>query len=148
MREYRTEDIIVYWYPEICSQPGVCTRTLPGVFSKNRRPWVDLSQATAEEIIHCIDRCPSGALRYALPEGSRVDPALARGPGSLDFAERDDSPVVLKSSGKGPMIVTGPLTVIKSGSDFVRKDSRIVLCGCGRSKNRPFCDGTHMEPEE
>ena len=148
MKEYQTEDLVVLWYPELCSHPGICTRLLPAVFDKERRPWIDLSRAEALDIINCIDRCPSGALRYTLPAGSKIDPALAKGPGSLDFAETDESPVVLKASASGPMIVTGPLTVVEWDGSFVRRESRTVLCGCGKTQNRPFCDGAHLNRDE
>jgi uncharacterized Fe-S cluster protein YjdI len=34
------------------------------VFDPKRRPWIDLSQASAEEVMRVIDTCPSGALSY------------------------------------------------------------------------------------
>ncbi|UOO38165.1 CDGSH iron-sulfur domain-containing protein [Oscillospiraceae bacterium CM] len=56
---------------------------------------------------------------------------------------------------KGPYIVTGalPLTekiITPSGRGYVYREGRplkqagtYALCRCGRSKNAPFCDGTH-----
>ncbi|NCB52231.1 MAG: hypothetical protein EOM54_10165 [Clostridia bacterium] len=86
MKEYRNKDIVVYWAPEKCTHAGFCVRTLPGCFCVTRRPWIDVDAVSPEDIIAAIDKCPSGALGYSLPEGSRVDPSLANGPGSVENA--------------------------------------------------------------
>ena len=44
----------------------MCVRGNGKVFEVDRRPWIDLSQASAEEIAAIIDRCPSKALQYEL----------------------------------------------------------------------------------
>ena len=40
---------------------------------------------------------------------------------------------------------TGHLVVVDHEGNEVIRDSRIALCRCGASKNKPFCDGTHSE---
>jgi CDGSH-type Zn-finger protein len=42
----------------------------------------------------------------------------------------------------GPNIVTGELAVVMSAR--VREMKTAVLCRCGQSSDRPFCDGTHV----
>lgn len=81
-RSYQTEDLIIYWEPEKCTHACICWNTLPEVFKPAKRPWINISAATPEEIIKAIDRCPSRALTYSLPEGSKVDPAVAKGFGA------------------------------------------------------------------
>ncbi|GAW31298.1 Predicted amidohydrolase [Carboxydocella sp. JDF658] len=80
-REYHTPDVIVYWDSDLCTHSGNCVRALPRVFRPMERPWVKTDRAEAEEIIKAIDLCPSGALRYAIPPGSRLKPDECRGPG-------------------------------------------------------------------
>jgi len=41
----------------------------------------------------------------------------------------------------GPYIVTGDFALHARG--VPRDDSSVVLCRCGRSSNKPCCDGTH-----
>jgi len=41
----------------------------------------------------------------------------------------------------GPYIVTGDFALNARGAP--RDDSSVVLCRCGRSSNKPYCDGTH-----
>jgi uncharacterized Fe-S cluster protein YjdI len=47
-----------------CAHAGACVRGLPAVFQPKRRPWIDVSQATAEAIEAQVERCPSGALKF------------------------------------------------------------------------------------
>lgn len=143
VKTYRNENIIVYWYPELCAHPGTCLRLLPNVFQLDRRPWIDVNAAEPEEIIRAIDRCPSGALRYSLPEGSRVDPVLAGGVGSLGYEDKHPATVRIRTVRNGPMYVEGPAEVTDYAGNVLKRSSVLALCSCGRSKNLPFCDGSH-----
>ena len=44
----------------------------------------------------------------------------------------------------GPLIVRGPIRLIdEDGKEIPVRRSTIALCRCGRSRMKPFCDGTH-----
>jgi CDGSH-type Zn-finger protein len=43
----------------------------------------------------------------------------------------------------GPYIVTGDFALDARGAP--RDDASAVLCRCGRSSNKPYCDGTHRQ---
>lgn len=44
----------------------------------------------------------------------------------------------------GPLIVRGPVRLIDAeGNEIPVRRSTIALCRCGRSRIKPFCDGTH-----
>ena len=47
----------------------------------------------------------------------------------------------------GPYKITGPITIVDpEGNPFeLPPGSAVVLCRCGHSKNKPFCDATHRE---
>lgn len=62
MKEYPKEDIAVGWEPEKCAHSGVCFGGLPQVFQPKERPWVKVENASKQEIIDQVNRCPSGAL--------------------------------------------------------------------------------------
>jgi len=143
MKEYKNKDIVVYWYPEQCAHPGTCLRTLPEVFCLNNRPWVNVDAASPERIIQCIDKCPSGALRYSIPEGSSVDCSLALGAGSIDNMKAISAIVKIKVIKNGPYLIEGPMEVLDSDDMPIYEGSRIALCSCGCSQNPPFCDGSH-----
>ncbi len=142
MRVYQNEDLIVYWYPELCAHVRYCIKKLPDVFDIHKRPWVNINGATPEEIIKLIDTCPSGALRYSLPPGSKVKPCLAKGPGSLDFIDKSTI-TTMRSIKKGPLFVEGPTALYDIKGDLIKEASRMTLCQCGLSNNMPFCDGSH-----
>ena len=59
--------------------------------------------------------------------------------------------VTITPKSDGPLIVEGPVRIVTpDGRELappLRKDGRpaevIVLCRCGASGNKPFCDGSH-----
>jgi uncharacterized Fe-S cluster protein YjdI len=61
-RTYSVDGLTVLWAPTACVRCHNCTVALPAVFDPDRRPWVDLTQATAQEIRAAVLDCPSGAL--------------------------------------------------------------------------------------
>jgi CDGSH-type Zn-finger protein len=59
-------------------------------------------------------------------------------------------PVEIKVRANGPYRVRGPITLIDAdGNEFDlephTKKGTIVLCRCGGSTTKPFCDGTHSK---
>ena len=53
--------------------------------------------------------------------------------------------VTIKARANGPYKVEGPVRVIDSdGNEFVIPEGEgIVLCRCGHSQTKPFCDKSH-----
>ncbi len=44
----------------------------------------------------------------------------------------------------GPYEVTGPLDILaRDGHTIEAPVPKVHLCRCGRSANKPFCDGSH-----
>jgi CDGSH-type Zn-finger protein len=43
----------------------------------------------------------------------------------------------------GPLFVRGRLRIVGDDGEVIREDTRVALCRCGGSSNKPFCDGTH-----
>jgi CDGSH-type Zn-finger protein len=44
----------------------------------------------------------------------------------------------------GPLLVRGPVRLVGSdGAPIACERDPIALCRCGRSRLKPFCDGTH-----
>jgi CDGSH-type Zn-finger protein len=45
----------------------------------------------------------------------------------------------------GPLLVRGPFRMLDQDGNEIETAARTVaLCRCGRSRLRPFCDGTHQ----
>lgn len=127
VREYATDEIVVEWRPKLCYHSQNCVRALPLVFDKERRPWIDVTQAGADEIETAVDSCPSGALRLRrLRESARRTPTA----------------VEIKPVPNGPLLVRGPIRVVTADGN-VEELPRAAFCRCGQSGNKPFCDGSH-----
>jgi CDGSH-type Zn-finger protein len=46
----------------------------------------------------------------------------------------------------GPYLVKGPVRLLDAeGNEYRAERATIALCRCGRSANKPFCDGTHSK---
>lgn len=61
-KEYSNGEVTILWKPEKCIHSGICVKTLPQVYDPNDRPWVKPENATSEELIDQVSKCPSGAL--------------------------------------------------------------------------------------
>ncbi len=138
MKEYTNEEIVVCWKPEKCIHSRNCVRGLPEVFNRSKRPWINMSAATSEEIMKVIDRCPSGALSYRRTGVEATAAAAAAAPERQPYARIK----VLKG---GPLLVEGSCRLIGSDGKEIERFSPFTLCRCGGSKKKPFCDGTHTE---
>jgi uncharacterized Fe-S cluster protein YjdI len=46
VKEYATDEIVVEWEPRLCFHSGNCSRLLPHVFDRDRRPWVKADEAS------------------------------------------------------------------------------------------------------
>jgi uncharacterized Fe-S cluster protein YjdI/CDGSH-type Zn-finger protein len=129
-RTYRGTDIEVSFDGDLCIHATECVRGLRAVFDRHRRPWVLADNATAEEVSAVIERCPSGALKYR-----RLDGAPDEQTGLV-------TTVTLVEN--GPLALRGDLVVRHQHGTHERLP-RAALCRCGQSKNKPFCDNSHLE---
>jgi CDGSH-type Zn-finger protein len=44
----------------------------------------------------------------------------------------------------GPLLVRGPFRLVdQDGNEIDSGRETVALCRCGKSRMRPFCDGTH-----
>ena len=62
--EYSNGELTIIWQPDLCQHSGICVKTLPQVYNPKERPWVKIENATTDELIAQINKCPSGALSY------------------------------------------------------------------------------------
>jgi CDGSH-type Zn-finger protein len=55
-----------------------------------------------------------------------------------------DDETVITPYRDGPLLVRGPFRLTdQDGNDIEVRRETIALCRCGKSRMRPFCDGTH-----
>src|SRR3989442_10520954 len=122
-KEYATDEIVVEWEPRLCSHSQNCVRSLPQVFDDNRRPWIKVDAATADEVEAAVALCPSGALR-----SRRIGVPVAR--------RRQPSEV--RASANGPLLVSGGVRILDAEGKVLYEGEKATLCRCGGSGNKPF----------
>ncbi|HXH60051.1 MAG TPA: (4Fe-4S)-binding protein [Fimbriimonadaceae bacterium] len=59
---YTNGEVTVLWRPKKCIHCGNCACGLPQVFKPRERPWITPENATSQEIVDQVAKCPSGAL--------------------------------------------------------------------------------------
>ena len=67
------------------------------------------------------------------------EPAVAD---SASLAERA-GPLTVSPLPDGPLLVTGNLEVVTGTGRTINRVTKVALCRCGNSANKPYCDGTH-----
>ena len=130
VRLYVGKDIEIAYDPERCIHAAECTRGLPAVFDSSRRPWIQTDGASANAIAAVVVRCPSGALHFIRRDGG-------------DPETRPDHDSVTLMPG-GPLYVRGLLRLHGADGSVIVEDTRLALCRCGQSQNKPFCDNSHL----
>jgi uncharacterized Fe-S cluster protein YjdI len=128
-RVYANHAIEVVWEPKLCIHVRNCVRGLPHVFDAGRRPWVDVDAADAGAIAATILTCPTGALHFRRLDGGAQ--------------EEEPSATTVEPHPDGPMFVRGQVRIVDNEGRLIREDTRLALCRCGASRNKPFCDGSH-----
>ncbi len=124
--DYRGKKIVIHDDRGICSHAGFCTEGLPKVFKMGVEPWIDPDAEPFEKIIETIKKCPSGALSYSI-DGKLYD----------NFSDRAE----IQVTKDGPYFVKGSIEL--EDEDHPDSEEHFALCRCGKSKNKPFCDGQH-----
>lgn len=119
----------MHWDSARCIHTGICLRTLPQAFDVRRRPWVDIHAADADAVADAVSRCPTGALRYERLDGASGD--------------EPDRPTLVVPIPDGPLMLRGDLDIRDADGEQISRENRVTLCRCGRSRNQPFCDGSH-----
>lgn len=54
-------------------------------------------------------------------------------------------PLKIKRAPNGPLLVTGNFVIRSASGRDGWQGTKAALCRCGRSKNKPFCDGSHKD---
>jgi CDGSH-type Zn-finger protein len=129
-RAYAGKGITIFDNRAICSHAAHCTEELAAVFRHHDDPWIDPDGASVQRIVAQIEKCPSGALSYAI--------------GGVEAKPSEGTPMVTVTP-NGPYAITGGVELVGIQFGDGASSEHYTLCRCGASKNKPFCDGTHWE---
>lgn len=124
-------DIALSDAPGFCSHARFCIR--------GKGIW-DLVEESADPearklAIEMAANCHSGRLViWNKKTNTPVEPAFERSIGVVEGPKRGMA---------GPLWVRGGIPVISTDGFAYEVRNRITLCRCGKSGNKPFCDGSH-----
>ena len=126
---YDADPVAIVYNPRICSHAAECVRMSPAAFNPKRKPWCKPEEADPDMLERIVKACPSGALQMKRLESAKhIIP---------------DRPTVMIQK-DGPYWVTGAEIEAevpgKGGTE-----EKYVLCRCGLSGNKPYCDGSHYD---
>lgn len=123
---YEGANLTVLYNPLICSHAAECGRIAPKAFNPSMKPWVQPDNVSEEDVRGVVSACPSGALSLE-GEGHIIE---------------DRADIVIQKN--GPYWVKGAALPVESPGEGGTSE-KAVLCRCGLSGNKPFCDGSHRD---
>lgn len=87
-------------------------------------------------VIEESNLCPSGRYTAVELDGSVHEPELASAIGLVEDP---------KAGVSGPLWVQGAIPLTGEDGTPYPVSNRVTLCRCGKSANKPFCDGSHIK---
>ena len=130
VRLYAGKDIDISYDAGRCIHAAECVSGLPAVFDNDRRPWIQPNGASADAIAELIAKCPSGALHFTRHDGGNGE------------APAEHTSITVTPG--GPLYVRGLVQLQSADGTEILADTRLALCRCGQSHNKPFCDNSHL----
>ncbi len=116
---------------DLCAAARFCHRA-GGVWELTRQSDVPRARRTA---IEEAGDCPSGRLVVWDEQGRPIEPDF---PPSIGLIEDE------QKGAMGPIWAKGGIPVEAADGQTYEVRHRVTLCRCGRSANKPFCDGSHL----
>jgi len=118
--------------PVLCALARFCDRA-GGAWDNTRQS----DDPRAKEIaLQEVRDCPAGRLMLRDKDGKLIEPKFTPSIGVvIDPVE----------GVTGPLWVRGGIPVEAEDGTTYEIRNRVTLCRCGRSDNKPFCDGKHVE---
>ncbi len=105
----------------------------------NGKVWNQVASTDDPEMrrqfVHQVGMCPSGRLLAIDKQtGKTIEPHLAQSIGVVEDPSIECS---------GPLWVRGGVPLGSADGSNYEIRNRMTLCRCGRSENKPFCNGSH-----
>jgi CDGSH-type Zn-finger protein len=125
-------DLILKDNENLCAGTGFCHR-VGGIWNLTRNSFNPEARKLA---IGEACNCPSGRLVACNKEtGKDIEPKFKQ---SIAIIQDPESGL------SGPIRLKGKVSLESSEGRKHEARNRVTLCRCGKSGNKPFCDGTHI----
>lgn len=125
---YAGDGIVMTDDKTLCYHAGFCVQ-------EHAKAWDLVEQAANPEaralLVDMIEKCPSGRLEYYEPP--------------IETPLEQDLEQEVAVIADGPLWVRGGIPVQSADGETYEVRNRVTLCRCGASKNKPFCDGAHID---
>lgn len=136
-RQYTNGEITIVWKPGLCTHIAYCFTELPQVFDPGDRPWIKPHGADTDTIIKQVKRCPTGALTYFY--NNKMNQTMEE-----QNKTNEQEPLRVEIIPGGPALIKGKgVLTDKDGKEKLFEEP-IAICRCGKSKSKPYCDGSHF----
>jgi CDGSH-type Zn-finger protein len=120
-------------YEELCVHARFCHRA-GGIWSLTKQSDKPDAKNTA---IEQSWNCPAGRLILKdRKTGEPIEPDLEKSIVVIEYPAKNEH---------GPLWVRGGIPVISANGKTYTIRNRLTLCRCGKSRNAPFCDGSHVD---
>jgi CDGSH-type Zn-finger protein len=120
-------------YENLCVHARFCMRA-GGIWNLTEQSNVPEARDTA---IEEASNCPSGRLVIRdLRSGETIEPVLEKSIVVIEYPAKGEH---------GPLWVRGGIPIISAEGKPYTVRNRVTLCRCGKSGNKPFCDGNHVQ---
>ena len=117
---------------ELCAAARFCDRA-GGIWTLTRRSGNQEAKRTA---IEEAGNCPAGRLVVWNKEGEPIEPGFEPSIVIVEDPQEEMS---------GPIWVRGGIPIESADGRIYEIRNRLTLCRCGKSSNKPFCDGSHCK---
>lgn len=128
LQVYEKDDVKVVFNRSICEGSGNCVGKFPDIYKNASKDWIKVEEGSIEELQDSINACPTGALALFVKNKMYVKTF-------------DKSKITYKK--KSPFNLVGKFTINIDKWPKNSNASKVSLCRCGASKNKPFCDYSH-----
>ncbi len=139
VKHYSNGEITIVWQPDLCTHIAYCFTELPEVFDPTERPWINAMGASTQKIIDQVNRCPTDALTFFYNDASKNNLP------DETMEQNDYDSVRIEIIENGPALIKGHTIIVDKNGVEKTCDKTIVLCRCGHSNNKPYCDGMHSK---
>ena len=122
----RGQKVVIHFDGSRCIHSRNCVLNHPDVFVPNvEGEWIHPDAVAPDEVAMLARLCPSGAITY-----ERIDGGPQESAPLVNLAHLREN---------GPLAFHAPLNIAGKEDGF-----RATLCRCGLSKNKPYCDSSHV----